>query len=139
MNTSEARKFIRMMQDGHLPPLHEPTDLISDTKGSFYDRIKEAYAHAMQEGIRANSILINQNMVKVPATWISNGVGGALELPPMICGLNVYLTKDELPDNYSFAMFQGPDNRLAQFESIGMKPDELRKAAELYRKIKEVM
>lgn len=31
------------------------------------------------------------------------------------------------------------DQRLADFESIGMEPDELKKAAELYRRVKEVM
>ena len=51
----------------------------------------------------------------------------------------MYFTKDELPENYSFAVLEGPDTRLAQFESIGMEPEELRKAAELYRRIKEVI
>ena len=39
-----------------------------------------------------------------------------------------------------FALVRGPseNSRLAEFESIGMEPEELRKAAEIYRKIKEV-
>lgn len=108
---------------------------------SFMDIVKKAYTEAMREGIKANSIVINENMVKVQefGTIIA---GRGLFVPAMFCGLNVYLTKDELPEGYSFALVQGPDgptDRLAQFESIGMEPEELRKAAELYRQVKEVM
>ena len=63
-------------------------------------------------------------------------------IPPMICGMNAYFTKNDLPEGYSFAMFEGrnvTNDRLAQFESIGMEPDELRKAAEMYKRIKEIM
>lgn len=72
---------------------------------------------------------------------MTSRIRGYACLPTMFCGLNVYLTDDELPDGYSFAVFEGPDrsDRLEQFESIGMEPDELRKAAEIYRAIKEVI
>lgn len=114
--------------------IHKMTD-------SFVDRVREAYNCAIREGIEVNSIIINKNIVKVPATWIRRPYGGAIELPPMVCGLNVYLTEDELPKTYSFALVKTTvhGDRLAQFESIGMEPDELRKAAELYRRIREVM
>ena len=110
-----------------------------DTRENLYKEVQKAMEHALREGIKANSMVINTNMVKVPATWIHDGVGGAIQLPPMICGLDVYCTKNELPEGYSFAIFEGHPNRLKQFESIGMEPDELRKAAEMYRKIKEVI
>lgn len=108
-------------------------------KENFLELVKKASAQAMSEGIKANSIVINENMVRVPESWIYAPLIGARKLPNMICGLNVYLTTNELPENYAFAILEGPDNRLAQFESIGMEPDELRKAAELYRRVKEVM
>lgn len=133
------------MENGHLPPLKEcaqsSEDHIHKIQDSFFDRVREAYNCAIREGIEVNSIVINKNIVKVPATWIRNGCGGAFELPPMVCGLNVYLTEDELPKTYSFALVKTTvhGDRLTQFESIGMEPDELRKAAELYRRIKEVM
>lgn len=107
-------------------------------KRSFIEMVKKATAQAMNEGIKVNSIVINENMVRVPEAWIRTPLGARM-LPKMICGLNVYLTKDELPEAYSFAVLEGPNNRLAQFESIGMEPDELKKAAELYRRVKEVM
>lgn len=105
---------------------------------SFISLLRKTYIEAMREGIEANSIVINQNMVKVEefGTVID---GHGIIVPTMFCGLNVYLTKDELPEMYSFALVNGPESRLAQFESIGMEPDELKKAAELYRRVKEVM
>lgn len=114
-----------------------PSDAeIKTAHESFLDMVERARVTALQEGIEANSIVINKNMVRVKEFPLFEG-RGFRHMPPMICGLNVYFTKDELPPNYSFAVFKGPENRLAQFEAIGMEPDELRKAAELYRKIKE--
>lgn len=113
-------------------------DPIKTQRDQFFEAVLKASRQALAEGIEANSIVINENMVRVPETWIKTPIGVRM-LPRMICGLNVYLTKDELPDGYSFAVTEGPENRLNQFESIGMEPDELRKAAEIYRKIKEVV
>ena len=112
---------------------------ITEQTESFYSLVKKAYAEAIQNGIKANSIIINKNMVKVPEFGMRLPTGDGIIIPAMFCGLNVYFTKDELPENYSFAVLEGPDTRLAQFESIGMEPEELRKAAELYRRIKEVI
>ena len=113
---------------------------IESQRERFFDAVKAVTAQVIKEGIKANSIIINKNMVRVPETRFYNPLGVAFTLPNMICGLNVYVTKDELPDNYSFAVFKAPNrNRLSQFESIGMEPDELRKAAELYRRVKEVI
>ena len=118
-------------------PLH-PDDLIEPPTKSILELVMEATKEALKDGIKANSIIINQNMCKVSETWFRDGFGGAQGIPPMICGLHAYFTKDELPDGYSFAVLEGPEHedRLKQFESIGMEPDELRKAAELYRLVK---
>ena len=113
-------------------------NVMREAEDSFMKQVQKATAEAFREGIKANSIVINENMVKISDVWIRTPMGAKC-LPKMICGLNVYLTKDELPENYSFAVLEGPSDRLTQFESIGMEPDELRKAAELYRRIKEVM
>lgn len=107
-------------------------------EGSFIELLRKTTAQALAEGIKANSVIINENMVRVNDAWINTPLGPR-GLPRMICGLNVYLTKDELPENYSFGVLEGPNDRLSRFEAIGMEPDELRKAAELYRKVKEVM
>ena len=112
---------------------------IQNARDAVYELVLEAYKRAISEGIKANSIIINKNMVKVSWFPMATPIGGYIMLPDMICGLNVYWTEDELPPGYSFAITEGPRNRLAEFESIGMEPDELRKAAEMYRKIKEVL
>lgn len=113
--------------------------VIGREKDKFVDFVKKVTAQAMSEGIKANSIVINENMVRVSEFTFCDSMGGVRTVPKMICGLNMHFTKDELPENYSFAVLEGPPNRLAQFESIGMEPDELRKAAELYRRVKEVI
>ena len=100
---------------------------------SFLELVVEATHEATRRGIEANSIIINQNMVEVPEIFANN--------PHMICGLHVHLTKKELPDGYSFAVCQNPNfnpHRLLKFESIGMEPEELMKAAEMYKKAKEI-
>lgn len=104
---------------------------------TFYDLLRKSINAAIKEGIEANSIVINENMVKV-SEHFNPDVRHLF--PPMICGLNVYFTKDELPENYSFAILEAPNrsDRLAEFESIGMDPDELKKAAKLYRYFKDV-
>lgn len=114
-------------------------NLMQREQNKFLEFVKEATAKAMSEGIEANSIVINENMVRVPEFTVCDPFGTPRVVPKMICGLNVYLTTKELPENYSFAILEGPTNRLRQFESIGMEPGELRKAAELYRRVKEVM
>lgn len=108
-------------------------------RDAIYDAIIRARTCAFKEGIRANSIVINENMVKVQP-FPMDVFKGYVMTSPMICGLNVYWTKDELPDGYSFALFEDQrPNRLAEFESIGMEPHEVRKAAEIYRAIKDKM
>ena len=114
-------------------------NIVLQKQDSFFESVRKATAQAIAEGIEANSIIINENMVRVPDFGMILPTGEGIIMPRMICGLNVYLTKDELPENYSFAVLEGANNRLEQFESIGMEPGELRKAAELYRRIKEVM
>ena len=89
---------------------------------------------ALHEGIKANTLLINSNMVKVkPFVWDNR------MLPAMFCGMDAYVTKTDLPDGYTFAIFENEhrSDRLAEFEAIGMEPYELKKAAELYRIMKE--
>ena len=65
----------------------------------FYDLVLSAQLEAVREGIKADSIAINENMVKVPEKYG--------ERPEMICGLNCYVTSCDLPDGFSFGIFQG--------------------------------
>lgn len=116
-------------------------DVVREINDSIYDSIIKAINEACREGIKANSIVINENMVKVPE-YFNKDVRRIF--PTMICGLNVYWTKNELPDGYSFAIFEDKykQDRLTEYESIcsdfGMSIDELRKAAEMYRYFKDL-
>lgn len=72
---------------------------------TFSDMVAEAVKRAFKDGIKANSIIINKDFVKVKKAWINNSFSYC-ELPDMICGLEVYLTDGELPENYSFAILE---------------------------------
>lgn len=68
----------------------------------FMRAVKEAKALASREGIKANSIFINENFVKIGnKEKFRLGLG---EIRPMICGLNVFLDDGFLPEDYSFAV-----------------------------------
>lgn len=116
----------------------ERDNILEEPKESFFETVRKSQVEAFKEGIKTNTIVINENMVKVEAFQFRS-IGGLVLCfaPTMFCGMNVVLTKDELPDGYSFAVFEDSENRLAKFEAIGMEPSELQKAADLYRKIKE--
>lgn len=132
----ETNPTIKKISYEKIPVEFDPK--IEATREDFFKHVLDAQREAFKRGIVANSIVINENMCEVKPAWFA-GYRGAYQLPPMICGMNLYFTKNELPDNYSFAVFEGPPNRLAEFESIGIEPSELRKAAELYRKLKELI
>lgn len=70
--------------------------------------IAEAKRRAMQEGIKANSIMINERLIKTKPfiRQLFNSV--ITQIPPMICGLEARIT-DELPDEYAFAVLESPN------------------------------
>ena len=74
---------------------------------SFKEMVMEAVKHALKEGIKANSIIINKDFVRVKKSWVNNGFSYS-ELPDMICGLECYLTDNDWPENYSFAVVEKP-------------------------------
>ena len=69
------------------------------TINELINRINEAKALAYQQHIQANSIIINENFVRVPEKMVGNAM-----YPPMICGLETHFTRAELPDNTMFAV-----------------------------------
>ena len=85
-------------------------DLTYEPKG-IYEKILDAYKQAIREDIKANAIVINKNLVKVPSHW-ANIMGRYIEIPTMICGLECYFVEDELPDNYSFAILEANKTQL---------------------------
>lgn len=67
--------------------------------------IMEAYYEAVKRGIKANTILINKNLVEVKP-FIVNYSNGFSELPPQICGMQAFFTDKELPDDYAFSILE---------------------------------
>ncbi len=69
--------------------------------------VAEANRRAMQEGIKANSIMINERLIKTKPfiRQLFNSV--ITQIPPMICGLEAYITK-ELLNDYAFAVLEKP-------------------------------
>lgn len=115
-------------------------DVLKEPRETFYESLRKAIKASVKEGIKANTIVIDEGMVKANEHF---NYDVRRLFPPMICGLNVYWSKDELPDGYSFAIFDSPfqtsrSDRLDEFEAIGMEPAELKKAAEMYRYFKKV-
>ena len=84
---------------------HE-VNVVEETAKSLEELIGEAYITAMHEGIEANTVLLNEHFVKVNEFPFTFGMNTGL-LPPMICGLQVYVSK-ELPDGYDFGVLKAP-------------------------------
>ena len=83
----------------------------------FIGMVIKARNEAIKRGIKADSIIINKNMVFVP---------GVIDLyPAMVCGLNVYVTKDELPDGYSFAVAESQREKTNADRIRAMSDEEL--------------
>ena len=78
-------------------------DVLDEYMKSLYDLIEEARIEALRNGIKANSIVINDNLVKVPESYG--------EYPDMICGLKTYRTSCDLPKNYIFAVVHDPNRK----------------------------
>lgn len=78
------------------------------TNADIINKIAEARKLAFQEGIKANTVLINEKYAKVKAFTYLEDI-----FPPMICGLEAYQT-DELPDGYAFAVLQAPQTASEQ-------------------------
>ena len=72
----------------------------------FIREVQKAKAEALKEQMQANMIIINTNLVKIPALISHDGF-----LPSMICGLEVRVTEDDLPSNMSFAIMEGRSER----------------------------
>ncbi len=73
------------------------------TISEFINDVMRARAEAFRQNIKANAVLINKNLVKIPELR-SVAPLGACVTPPMICGLGVYDAGELLPEDYAFAV-----------------------------------
>ena len=93
------------------------------------DYIQQAEQEALQQNIRANSVMLNRKIMLVHKGYTAMN-GTVTEYPPMICGLSAFLT-DELPDDIAFAVLENPNPPLTREAEIKQKArqeflDELR-------------
>jgi hypothetical protein len=100
-------KHIRLPDVNFTPAFITVDDVISESANCLADIIAEAYAKALKEGIKANTVIIDEHFAKVNAFDFVFG-RDVMSLPPMICGLEVQVS-DELPDGYDFAVLEVPE------------------------------
>jgi hypothetical protein len=77
-----------------------------DAKLSLEDFIWEAHKTALHNGIRANAVMINKRIVKTSG-FAHAFAGGFMDIPPMICGLEAYVTA-EIPNEFAFGLVEVP-------------------------------
>lgn len=102
-------KHIRLPAENFNPAASFITadDVISESVKSLSDMLAEAKAKALKEGIKANTVIIDEHFAKVNAFDFVFG-RAVMSLPPMICGLEVQVS-DELPSGYDFAVLEAPE------------------------------
>ena len=86
----------------------------------FMKAVREAQKLAIKENIQANAIIINEKYVKIAPFLMPNRFGGIDAYNPMICGLDMHFTIDELPDNYSFAILENKNKTDVELVKHGM-------------------
>ena len=84
-------------------------DVIGEATKTIEDLFMKSYKHALQEGIKANTVILDKNFCKVNGFdfLIGDHGMGYRRLPPMICGMEIRGVSDgELPEGYNFAVFE---------------------------------
>lgn len=101
--TADYIKVNDVIEEYNDGPLRE----LKETFKGFADAVFEARNKALKEGIKANTVIIDEHFAKVNAFDFVFG-RDVMHLPPMICGLEVQIS-DELPDGYDFAVLEAPE------------------------------
>lgn len=107
-------------------------DVIQEATKTFEEWVREAYFKAIHEGIKANTVMISEHFAKVNEFPFTFGLSTAL-LPPMICGLQVYVSKD-LPEGYDFGLVEAP---MTEREAIANEA-ERKVAREIFDEIEKL-
>ena len=74
------------------------------------EKIIEAEKLAIIEGIKANTVVLNEKYAKTNGFSFKDGFG-VFDIPPMIIGLELKISDDELPEDVAFALLQLPSER----------------------------
>lgn len=107
-----------------------PTDsVLDDIPKSLQDWVWEAYKKGIQEQIVANTIIIDKHFAKTNRILVGN-----LNIPPMICGLEIKLT-EELPEGYNFALVEAPETERDRI----IKKAKFDIASEIFEEIERII
>lgn len=87
---------------------------------SLSEFIYEAYQAALKEDIRANTVMISKRLAKVNRFSCSFFANSYNEFPPLICGLEAYVT-DELPEEFAFGVVEAPTTQREAVYEDGRK------------------
>lgn len=98
------------------------------TIGEFTHDVIRARAEAFRQNIKANAVLINKNLVKIPELYHIPLLGAGV-VPPMICGLGVYDAGELLPEDYAFAVTH--IETVEEVEKVIKERDKYKRALEL--------
>lgn len=101
--TADYIKVNDVIEECNDGPLRE----LEETFKGFADAVFEARNKALKEGIKANTVIIDEHFAKVNAFDFVFG-RAVMSLPPMICGLEVQVS-DEFPEGYDFAVLEAPE------------------------------
>lgn len=74
------------------------------------EKIIEADKLAISEGIKANTVALNEKYAKINGFSFKGGFG-ELVIPPMIMGLELKISDGEFPEDVAFALLQLPSER----------------------------
>lgn len=102
------------------------------TISKFMNDVIRARAEAFRQNIKANAVLINKNLVKIPEL-LSVAPLGVCVTPPMICGLGVYDAGELLPEDYAFAVTH--IESVEEIEQIVKERGEYKHRAEVTERI----
>lgn len=82
-------------------------DVIGESRKTLEDLLMESYKHALHEGIKANTVILDKNFCKVNGFGFLIGGWDYKRFPPMICGMEIRGISDgELPEGYDFAVLE---------------------------------
>ena len=85
-------------------------DLLDSSPKTLQEIVCEAIKEAVKREIKANTIVINERLIETQP-FVFKHLNTYSEFPPMICGLEAHIVKDQLPNEYGFAILENPNKQ----------------------------
>lgn len=91
------------------------------------EAIREAQKEALKRQIRANTIFINKSFAVTNQFAVAIGRRSGGIVPPMIMGMRMVLTENELPEEYAFAITEVDEAQLMTEQEKAIRRSEREK------------